>query len=372
MFYDDHPLVPRFRALSTTHVFPMDAPAQWGTGNSNPLLTFVAVVARKAVNMVRLVRKIARHVSFLRTNKVDLLHLNNSISRHHDWMVAALLTRVPCVVHERGLPEYGASDRFFARRLSLIIPVSRAIARAMVDQGVSPDNLRVMYDGLNPAKLKPATSADTLRAEWNVRPEQPIVGIVGNIREWKGQETVVRALIEVVKAQPDVVCFFVGATTPLDQPYMDRLTEMIAKANIQPNVRFTGYQKDVPSIVHMMRFVIHASVAPEPFGMVVLEAMAQRRPVVVSRAGGVVEMVVEGETGYTFPPGDARELAARMIQLLENPRQAEKMGERGYERLVADFSLQSYMSDIHGAYRSILSGRQLPAATNRSAVVSHS
>ena len=194
-----------------------------------------------------------------------------------------------------------------------------------------------------------------------------MIGIVGNVRAWKGQETVVRALIEVVKVHPAVVCFFIGATTPQDQPYMDRLNALITEAGIAGNVRFTGYQKDIPSLVNMLQFVIHASIQPEPFGMVVLEAMAQRKAVVGSRAGGVVEMVVEGETGYTFDPGNSTELADRVVTLLNDPGRASAMGQRGYQRLMTHFTLQQYMSQIHEAYLAVLDGRTVPLDGNRPA-----
>ena len=151
MFYDNHALVPRFQRTCQTIVNPMDAPAQWG--RSSGLLSSVAVIARRSVNLVRWVRKIAGHVSFLRAHAVELVHLNNSISRHHDWMLAAMLTGLPCIVHERGLPEYGPSDRWLARRLALIIPMSKWIGKAMTDQGVGAEKIRVMYDGLIPPPL---------------------------------------------------------------------------------------------------------------------------------------------------------------------------------------------------------------------------
>ena len=74
---------------------------------------------------------------------------------------------------------------------------------------------------------------------------------------------------------------------------------------------------------------------PEPFGRVLLEAMALRKPVVGSRGGGVTEIVKEGETGLTFAPGHSAELAAHVIDLLEYPERATAFGEAGYRRLVA-------------------------------------
>ncbi len=224
-----------------------------------------------------------------------------------------------------------------------------------------------MYDGLDPAEFAAVQPVEPLREAWDVRADQPVVGIIGNVRHWKGQETVVRALIDVVKVHPDVVCFIVGAATPQDKPYMDQLQTLIAHAGIARNVRFTGYQQNVPAFVAMMRFVIHASVEPEPFGMVVLEAMAMRKAVIGSRAGGVIEMVIEGETGYTFPPGDAHTLAGHMIDLLNDPAKAERMGRLGHERLVSNFTVERYMRDIHTGYDAVLERRALPPGVPLSA-----
>lgn len=179
-----------------------------------------------------------------------------------------------------------------------------------------------------------------------------------------------QALIEVVKVHPDVVCFFVGAAAACDQVYADRLHTLIRKAGIEANVRFTGYQRNPADFVNLMTVVIHASVQPEPFGMVVLEAMAQRKAVIGSRAGGVIEMVVEENTGYTFPPGDSAILSARIIELLSNPARAAQMGEEGYKRLMSSFTLQRYMDEIHAAYRAILNRRPLPSNIGLSTQVS--
>ena len=301
------------------------------------------------------------------------MHQNNSIKRHNDWMLASILAGVPCIAHERGINRHFSwGERQLGRRMKLIIPMSKSIMDFMVDGGVAPDNIRVLYDGLDPARVRPQRTPETLRKEFGVRPDQPVIGIVGNVRVWKGQETVVRALIDVLKVHPDVVCFFVGASTPWDKPYQDKLNALIAEAGIGANVRFTGYQADPASFVNMMSIVMHASIEPEPFGMVVLEAMAQRKPIIGSRAGGVVEMVVEGKTGYTFPPGDHAELARRLIELLSDPGRSAQMGEAGYQRLLDSFSIEQYMSGIHSVYHSILDRQPLaptvgiPARTSAS------
>jgi glycosyltransferase involved in cell wall biosynthesis len=349
-FYEEHALVPRFKGIAETLVLKRKPTVQDGFG---PI--------RRARNLLIWIRRVLEYRNFLKTRNIALVHQNNSIKRHADWMVACLLAGVPYIAHERGINNsYSWTERQLSRRAAIVIPMSKAIMDIMVDRGVPSDNIRVLYDGLDPARVKPARTPAALRAEYSVRPDQPVIGIVGNVREWKGQETVVRALIEVLKAQPDTVCMFVGAASAGDLAYQNKLNKLITDSGIGDNVRFTGYQSDPASFVNLMSVVIHASIQPEPFGMVVLEAMAQRKPIVGSRAGGVVEMVVDGKTGYTFPPGDSAELASRLIELLKDPAKAAAMGEAGYARLIESFTIRAYMDGIHRVYRAILTNGTMP------------
>ena len=366
LFYDEHALISRFRDLAEVIVWEPGTPVRWTASSLPRALGWLAApigVARRAANVARYLGQAARHFSFLRRRRVDLLHLNNSVTSQQDWMMAAFAARVPCVVHQRGMPEYRWYDRKLAQRLALIVPVSHWVSNHLVEHAVSRDNIRVMYDGLDPATMPEGEPEAAVRAAWNIAPDQQVIGIVGNVREWKGQEIVVRALIEVVRTQPQLVCFFVGASTPDDRAYMEKLERLIADAGIQNNVRFTGFQNDVASFVRTMEFVVHASTAPEPFGMVILEAMALRKAVVASRAGGAVEIVKEGETGYTFPLSDWRALADIMLTLLTHPDRARQMGERGYQRLIDVFGMPQFMRDMEGAYQTILTRGGAPAAT---------
>jgi len=360
MFKQHHALIPTFEKVADTMVQIPYEPVRWGERGSTFIMWPIAM-ARRAVNVLQFIQTVAQRVLFLKNNRIALVHQNNSITRHREWMCAAWLAGVPCIASERGLNEvYGPLDRLYARTLAIIIPMSKWIMNHMVERKVSPNNIRVMYDGIDPSSITITQAAESIRDAYSLRPEQPIVGIVGNIREWKGQETVVRALLEVVKVHPEVVCFFVGAATAGDKDYADRMQVTIRESGLEANVRFTGYQSNPANFVNMMSFVIHASILPEPFGMVVLEAMAQRKAVIGSRAGGVIEMVIEGVTGYTFPPGDAATLAAHMIRLLNEPDRTAEMGEAGYKRLSDFFTLRRYMDEIHATYDALLKKEPVP------------
>lgn len=363
IFHERHPLVSRFEQNCPTLILPPPTTVPRRPGGSS--------ISEKLKTVRRFVAQIRERYRFLREHRIQLINLNNSVTRQQDWMVAALMAGIPCLTHERGLnARYSLLDRWLARRLALVIPVSRWVRDHMVRGGIDPANLRVLYDGLNPGAVVPRRAAAAIREEYGIRPGQPIVGIVGNVRTWKGQAVVIRALIEVARTHPDVVCFVVGASTEADAAYMTMLQDEITAAGIGAHVRFTGYQADPASFMAAMQFVLHASIEPEPYGMVLLEAMALRKAVVASRAGGPVELVEEGVTGLTFPPGDAPALAQQIRTLLDDPPLAARMGEAGRARLEREFSLDRYVADVQEAYAAILDGRPVPSHVGAQPTVS--
>ena len=107
-----------------------------------------------------------------------------------------------------------------------------------------------------------------------------------------------------------------------------------------------------------MELAVHASVAPEPFGRVLLEAMAVRKPVVGSHAGAVPEIVEGGVTGYTFPPGDSVVLAERLAELLLCPQTSRTMGEAGRRRLERQFSIERNVASTLSASPDLLASRE--------------
>jgi glycosyltransferase involved in cell wall biosynthesis len=275
----------------------------------------------------------------LREWHADLLHLNNSVATGHEWMLAALLTRTPYVIHQRGVTE---PLRFpavpLARRAAAVVCISRAVRNDLAARGVCA-NLRLIENGLDPSRFVPRRPGEEVRRELGIAGGRPIIGLVGNVREWKGQDVLVRALPAIVQKVPDVVCLFVGAATEQDREYVELLKRSIEAHGLQDHVRFTGYQQNVADYVNVMDVAVHASVLPEPFGRVALEAMALRKPVVCSREGGVAEVVEHGVTGYTVPPAEPGALVDPIVGLLQNPAEARALGEAGFVRLVKHFHI---------------------------------
>jgi glycosyltransferase involved in cell wall biosynthesis len=128
---------------------------------------------------------------------------------------------------------------------------------------------------------------------------------------------------------------------------------------IAPRVLFTDWRyrlDDIPEVLAATSVLVHASTEPEPFGLVLIEAMACGRPVVATAAGGVLDIVEDGGTGLLVSPGDVESTASAVVRLLLHPEQASTMGAKGRAKAEREFSLPTYARRVEEVYRSILPG----------------
>jgi glycosyltransferase involved in cell wall biosynthesis len=359
VFYTDHALVPVFREAGIeTLVWRRTAPVTFG--NRLALLGTLAapvVLLQKALNFARgfLLPAVAR-AWFLKTRRIEVVHLNNSVLYNHDWMLAAQLAGVRCLTHERGINEvYPSAAKYFGRRLDAVVCISEAVRKNMEERGADFGNLRTIYNGLDPEVMRIKTPPADMRRKYSLDDEMPVVVMTGNIKSWKGQDTLVRAIDVVRRAFPSVRCLLVGATSPDDHYYEVILRDLVASLGVERHIIFAGYQKNVADFLTMSDLVVHASVLPEPFGRVVLEAMACRKPVIGSRAGAIPEIVEEGWTGLMFPPGDHEGLAAAISRLLTDREEAKRLGANGYRRLVDEFHVNRNVAATQRIYEALLS-----------------
>jgi glycosyltransferase involved in cell wall biosynthesis len=202
-----------------------------------------------------------------------------------------------------------------------------------------------------------------LLAAWGIEASAPVVVMVGNVKQWKGQDTVVGAVDPIRRWYPSVHCVFVGDTSPDDLYYDTAVRALVAELGLESSVIFTGYQRNVADFLMMSDVVVHASVLPEPFGRMILEAMACRKPVVGVRGGAITELVEEGQSGLTFTPGDRGQLADAVLRVIGNPAEAQRLGQNGYECLIREFHVDRNVESTDRLYERLLQtdGRAMPS-----------
>jgi glycosyltransferase involved in cell wall biosynthesis len=319
---------------------------------SGPLGRLVA----KVLNFVRgFLLEPVRIALLLRQQGVSLVHLNNSIIRNDVWIVGAMFAGLPCVTHERGInPTIQLRARFLARSLKSIICISQAVRDNLVALGLERLPLTVISNGLDPAEMVVTRPVSDIRNELAIARLSRLVGIVGNIKPWKGQEIVIRAMALVRERFPEAVCLLIGDTSPDELSYREAMVRLIAELGLNGRVLLTGFRADVANYINVLEIQVHASTNPEPFGRVLLEAMALGKPLVASNAGAAPEIVVEGETGLLFEPGNHDSLAAKLVELLDDAGRALQMGLAGRQRLGERFSIAQSVRETEALYQRIL------------------
>jgi glycosyltransferase involved in cell wall biosynthesis len=197
---------------------------------------------------------------------------------------------------------------------------------------------RLLYNG-TPLREVSAGDAAAARAELGVAPDQLLVGVFGRLQHWKGQDVFVRAAA-IVAAQRRQVRFAIvgGSVFGLEPEFLEGLKRDVAASGLSDRLTFTGFRSDVPRLMAACDVVCHTTRVAEPFGLVVVEAMAQGRPVIATRGGGPSEIIESEEQGVLVSPDDPEALARELIALIDDPERRRRVGEAGRARVRAHFS----------------------------------
>jgi glycosyltransferase involved in cell wall biosynthesis len=355
LFFQENPLVGEFRKLGIKVLIGSPAsPLVQLSGLSGPVARITRAVIQPAYNaaLVLVVRPM-QWIRFLHRQRIELVHLNNTFNGDHDLILAAWLRRIPCIAHQRGYAgETGALAHWFGRRLHRIIAISGFIRDDLLRRGLPDHLVTLIHDGIDPERITVQRDPRELRTALGFGRNQPVIGMVGNLKPWKGQHVFMEAFARIAAKHPEARGLIVGA--PADPEYVQQLRDLAARHCLSARVVFAGYQQHSIDYMASMDVVIHASVEPEPFGIVIGEAMALSKPVIASAHGGPLDIVQDGVTGFLTAPGDPGALALRIGGLLDSPADASRLGERARRRFLDLFTIEANVGRIIQLYDEIL------------------
>ena len=260
------------------------------------------------------------------------------------WHQHALMARHTLTRHYHFTPIHRRLVVFLSNRLiKRVIANSKAAAKALVEAGARAEHIRVVYNGIDPSPFDAVTVAevDDLRRELGLEGVQ-VVGAFGRITPWKGQNV----LLEALPYLPDVHALVVGEAKPEERAYAEALRQQSKDLALEDRVHFVGFRRDIPQLMRLSNVVVHTSVAPEPFGRVIVEGMLASRPVVATRGGGVLEIIDDGDNGVLVPPGDPKALAGVLRGLLMEPDRARALAKAGHATALERFSLQAMLEGV--------------------------
>ena len=312
--------------------------------------------ARRGVQVFSVVLPRARELVRLFTReRPALVYLASGLNSNLATVVAAARTGVPVVCHFKGFRRIGPVDRFLSRWIDVAISMTDEITRHYQERRVFARRFVTIYDGIEPGRFVTGGGA-AVRREFGIPDDAPLVGIVGHVQEWKGQLLVAEAVARARRTVPGLRCLIVGGIHRFGAAYGARLQERIAAPDLAGHVVLTGARRDVAACLDAMDVAIHAS-NREPFGRVLLEAMATGRPVIAPREGGPTEIVADGETGLLVPPRDPDALALAIVTLLQDDARRTAMGRAARARIADVFEIHDHARAVEAVFDEVLASR---------------
>ncbi len=291
----------------------------------------------------------------IRNLGTQIVHTNIAVA--FSPSVAAKLAGVPHVWHVReAFEEFGGLWKLY--RLFMLGFSSRiiAVSHATAAQFPRSAKVRVIHNGfpLSEFDVDQDLIGQSFRAQYGLGRDL-VVGCVGRIK-WvrKGQEYLVQAAAHL--KQRDICARFVivGAPFGPNQGHLDRLKALARELGVEDAFVFTGELTDTKPAYAAMNIFVLPSAQPEPFGGVVMEAMAMGLPVIATNIGGSTDQVEEGVSGFLVPPGDSEKLADKIANLLADEPLRRSMGQAGRRRMERLFTFELMVEKVTQLYREIL------------------
>ncbi len=289
-----------------------------------------------------------------RKEKYDLLHTHNSRADVYGIVAGKMAGIKIAMASIHGYQCYDQINPLFKIRgwilrnfSDRIITISNALKDLIAEnEGIDRSRMVTVYYGLERLNLEEGGA--TVRGEFDLDPDAPLLVDVGRLIPVKSHDTLIRALKHIIPSFPNLRLFIIG-----DGMLKEELKGLTKTLNLEDHVIFTGYREDVARFMKEADLFVFPTLG-EGFGLVLLEAMAFKKPIVATRVMSIPEIVEDGKSGLLVPPRHLEELADAILQLLRDKKRAEVFGNRGFEILSSKFSIERMVEETERIYDQLL------------------
>ncbi len=303
----------------------------------------------------------------VRRNGVQVIHTAVTPRDSLGGFLLSLLTRAALVVHwhldlGRDFPpdSYPLVWRLAFRRARAILAVSEPSAQSLRPLGLPPSKITVLHNGVDVHRFRPdaALFRNDTREKLGVSPEAFVVLLPGRLRPHKGGADLLAAVALLRERGCDITAVLVGRDDSVraagsSGPFKPELERLCTELGIRDHVRILDHRDDMPLVFAAADVVVVPS-RDEPFGLVVIEAMACERPVIAAASGGIPEIIDDGINGLLVPPGAPAALATAIERLKNEPELRHKVGRAARQHAEARFSVERVAADLGVIYQSLV------------------
>ncbi|MBN1901060.1 glycosyltransferase family 4 protein [Candidatus Sumerlaeota bacterium] len=289
--------------------------------------------------------------NIIKKHKIDLIHCNEFWTAPYAFWATRGIP-IPLISHVRLSMTPKKIKDYYLGHLTKIICVCKALVEEFSAWHDYKQRVVPIYNGVDLQSFDPRNTFETsLRSEFSIPAECIVIGLVGQISKRKGQDLLIGIAPRLIKHNPNIRFLIVGSSREPD--YVKQINDMIDNLQLKNYFIFTGDREDMPRVYQAIDILILPS-QREGFGRVVAEAEALEIPVVVSDAGGLVEVVEHGRTGFIFNLGNDQEMFDYLKKLCDDKNLRIKMGKEGRKLVEECFSQEIMVKKITGVYEEVL------------------
>jgi len=319
------------------------------TRNPLKLLLYLGYLVHGVLTVAWLVRRL----------KIDIVHVNKNTLVLHG-IPGARLGGARSIWHVRNpVSNFGRIGACLVRWVDRLVFVSNSVGEPFHESfPEAADKMVVVGEGIEPALYDAHDQGAAFRESIGVGPEEKLVGSVGRFTRWKGQDDFLRAAALVLEALPATRFVVVGdcvsskAEQSEDERFGEELRALVDELGLTDKIVFTGYRSDVAAVMNGLDVFVLSSHS-EPFGIVVLEAMASGCGIVATDAGGVPDIIRDEQDGLLTPSRNPEEMARDIRELLDDHALLKSLRDAALGRVTREFPLWRHVARMREIYEAL-------------------
>jgi glycosyltransferase involved in cell wall biosynthesis len=314
-------------------------------------------------NPIVMWQNIASIRRLIRDHNVDIVHARSRAPAWSAWRACKGTTaRFMTTCHAPYNTENSAKN-FYNSSIAKgerVIAISNFVAQYLIDSfGLDDRTIRIVHNGIALEKFHPTAVTPErmikVSREWRLPDGASVVMMPGRLTRWKGHLVLIEAM--ALLNRPDVFCVLLGSDQGRTE-YREELETAIRNRGLEGRVRTVDHCNDMPSAYMLSTVVVSASIEPEGFGRVPVEAQAMGRPIIATDHGGARETIRRGETGWLIPPGDAQSLSRAIDEALSlTPSQRAILATRAMAHIAENFTREKMAFETLNVYAELLEAK---------------
>ncbi len=315
----------------------------------NTALTKIAAYAFSALAILLALPNQIRLFRHLLSRRPDVLHINNNFMP----VPAALLLGIPIIWHLHGVPfKPSPWEQLLLKKIDNFIAISDYVSAQATRVGYPSARIVTLLNPAPPSRPIPPDARETLLTTYHIPANHLLIAHIGRLVSWKGQLEFLNAFALVVQKYPHATALIVGDDAEnFGTSYTSTLKRFVADHYLTSNVIFTGHTNQTLNLMAAVDIVIHSSIEPEPFGLVIIEAMSVGTCVIAANKGAPPEIIEQGRTGFLVPPESSDLFSAAILTLLTNDGLRRELASNGRQKVESELSPTLYAEKITRLYR---------------------